>query len=179
MSTQYCAQCGAALVLGLVAGHERPHCAACGFVVYFNPVPVGLAVVEHDGQLLLVRRATEPLKGYWAPPAGHVEVGESVEQATVRETQEEAGVQIALDGLIGVYSHADVEVVIVAYRGHSHGGEPKAGEDAAEVALFAPGALPVQPPPAASRGTALDRWFYDVIQEVTFPWREPPGYSRQ
>lgn len=172
MTTSYtfCPRCGTRLVVGLIEGRERPHCPACGFVVYHNPAPVGLAVVEHDGKLVLIRRTIPPLEGYWAPPAGHVEIGESVPEAAIRETREETGLTVTLDGLVGVYSQAGVKVVIIAYRGRAEGGQAKAGGDAAEVALFAPGQLPAQPRPA--NGTAVDYWFYDVIQEVTAPWRE-------
>ncbi len=55
-------------------------------------------------------------------------------------------------------------------RGRAMGGEPKAGDDAGEVGLFAPGHIPVQSPPDDSQATALDRWFYGVVQEATAPW---------
>ncbi len=173
-SFRYCARCGTRLVFGPVEGHDREHCPACGYVVYHNPAPVGMAVVEDRGRLLLIRRTIPPLKGYWAPPAGHVEIGESVPEATIRETKEEAGVDVVLESLLGVYSQADVKVVIIAYRGRVCGGEPKAGADAGEVALFAPGKLPVQPTPDPSSASVMDRWFYGVLQEVTAPWREAP-----
>ncbi len=172
MTTAYkfCPQCGTRLAVGHVHDKEREHCPACGFVVFYNPAPVGLAVIEHDGQLVLIRRTIAPLQGYWAPPAGHVEIGESVPEATIREAREESGLEITLDGLVGVYSQADVKVVIVAYRGRACGGKLQAGDDASEIGLFAPGHLPVQPPPV--EGTATDHWFYDVIQDVTAPWQK-------
>ena len=170
---QYCARCGTRLVVGVIDGHERQHCPQCGFVVYHNPAPVGLAVVEHEGQLVLIRRTLPPLQGYWAPPAGHVEMGESVPEATLREVREETGLEITLEGLVGVYSQADVSVVIVAYRGRAVGGKSAAGADAGEIALFKPGELPAQPFPAD--GTPTDRWLYGVIESVTAPWREAPA----
>lgn len=156
----------------MIDGHERQQCPRCGFVVYRNPAPVGLAVTERDGQLVLIRRAKPPLQGYWAPPAGHVEVGESVPEATIREVREETGLDIVLEGLVGVYSQANVNVVIVAYRGRAVGGEPKAGEDAVEIALVQPRELPAQPYPAD--GTPTDRWLFGVIESVTAPWRVAP-----
>jgi ADP-ribose pyrophosphatase YjhB (NUDIX family) len=170
MAAQFCSQCGSRLIAGPLHGRERKYCPACGFIVYHNPAPVGLAVVERDGQLVLIRRTIPPLQGYWAPPAGHVEIGESVPEATIREVREETGLDITLEGLVGVYSQADVKVVIVAYRGRAVSGEPKAGEDAGEIALFKPGELPDQPFPAD--GTPTDRWLYGVIEAVTAPWRE-------
>jgi len=156
--------------MSLIHGREREHCPACGVVVYHTPAPIGMAIVERDHQLVLIRRTAPPLQGYWAPPAGHVELGESVTEATIRETREETGLEIVLNGLLDVYSHGDVDVLIVAYRARAMGGEPKAGDDAGEVGLFAPGHIPVQSPPDDSQATALDRWFYGVVQEATAPW---------
>jgi len=171
MPASFCPRCGTPLVSALLDGRERERCPSCAFVLFLNPVPVGLAVVDHGGRLVLVRRNTAPLAGYWAPPAGYVETGESVPEAVVREAREESGLEIALDGLLGVYSQRDVNVVLVAYRAHSTGGAPVAGDDAEAVALFAPGGLPEEPPPVG--GTPTDLWFHRVILEVTRPWRRP------
>ena len=93
-------------------GRDREQCPACGIVAYRNPTPVTLTVVEHENKLLLIRRAVSPLKGYWAPPGGYVECGESVTDAARREVREETELDIAIDGLIGVYSRSDIDVVI-------------------------------------------------------------------
>ena len=166
---RHCEKCGAVMQKGLVEGRKRPHCKACGFVRYRNPAPVGLAVVEHAGVLVLIRRAVAPLAGYWAPPSGYVEYGESITEAVIREVREETSLEIVLDGLTGVYSQADVDVILIAYRAHSVGGGPRAGDDAAEIGLFARGQMPREQVPAT--GTAVERWFYGVIQDVTASWR--------
>lgn len=169
MSPQFCPHCRTPLILAAVQGRDREQCPTCGYTAYHNPAPVALALIEHAGELVLIKRNLEPLRGYWAPPGGYVEVGESVEEAVVREAREETGLEIAVDALVGVYSQADVKVVILAYRAHSLGGEPVAGDDAGDILLVAPGQVPVQPPP--QHGTALDHWFHRVIREVTAPWQ--------
>lgn len=156
----------AATVLG---GRQREQCPACGFIAWRNPAPVGLAVIEHEGQLVMIRRSEAPLADYWAPPAGYVECGESVPDAVRREAREECGLDIALDGLIGVYSQADVDVLIVAYRAHSTGGQLRAGDDASDVRLFAAEQLPVQTSPLG--GTPTELWFFGVIEDTTTRWR--------
>lgn len=128
-----------------------------------------MALIEHEGRLVMIRRLADPLAGYWAPPAGYVECGESVPEAVVREAREETGLEIALDGLHDVYSRADVDVLIVAYRARVVGGVPAAGDDATEIGLFAPGELPQDAPPR--NGVAMDEWFYGVILDATAPWR--------
>lgn len=165
----HCSRCGTRLARLPLDGRLRDQCPACGFVAYHNPTPVGLAVIEQAGQLVLIRRRSTPLAGYWAPPAGYVECGESVPQAVVREAAEECGLVIELDGLMGVYSQADVNVLIVAYRAHAVGGTLQAGDDASDAALFAPGQVPHQTAPADA--TATDLWFLQVINEVTQAWR--------
>jgi ADP-ribose pyrophosphatase YjhB (NUDIX family) len=87
----------------------------------------------------------------------------------IREAREECGLDIVLDGLADVYSQADVEVLIVAYRARSTGGRLIAGDDACEVGLFAHGQLPMLPAPID--GTATDRWLHEVILDVTAPWQ--------
>ncbi len=54
-----------------------------------------VAVVRSGGLVLMIRRGPrEPDAGYWAPPSGKVERGESQEAAVVREIQEEVGVTV-------------------------------------------------------------------------------------
>ena len=168
MSVRHCSQCGTSMASVPIDGRQREQCPACGFIDYRNPAPVGMAVIEHDKQLVLIRRGEDPLANYWAPPAGYVECGESVPQAVIREAREECGLDIELDELIGVYSQADVNVLIIAYRAHSTGGELRAGDDAIEAALFASGHMPGQPFP--ENGSATDRWLYDVVRHATAQW---------
>ena len=56
-------------------------------------VGVGAVIVDGD-MVLLVRRGREPLLGQWSLPGGAVELGESLEQAIVREVEEETGLAI-------------------------------------------------------------------------------------
>lgn len=58
-----------------------------------RPVVAALAVLIADDAVLLVRRANPPDATLWGFPGGKVELGETVEQAAIRELQEETGVQ--------------------------------------------------------------------------------------
>lgn len=176
MSLGYCAKCGTPMASAMLGGKPRPSCPRCGFVRWGNPVPVGMALIEHSGRLVLIRRSAAPLAEYWAPPAGYVESGESVTDAVIREAEEECGLRITLGNLVGVFSHATVEVVIIAYAAKTLGGELRAGDDASEARLFEPDALPCQPNPAA--GTPTDRWFHGVIESVLADWQARTSPSR-
>jgi ADP-ribose pyrophosphatase YjhB (NUDIX family) len=63
-------------------------------------VAVG-AVAVVDDALLLVRRGRGPAQGSWSVPGGRVEPGEPVHLALVRETLEETGLEVVVDGFLG------------------------------------------------------------------------------
>ena len=50
--------------------------------------------MEHEGRILLCRRAIEPCKGLWTVPAGFLEMGESTAAGAARETWEEANAKV-------------------------------------------------------------------------------------
>ena len=141
LEQRYCPRCATELAAGGGPGGQ-PACPSCGFVRYENPKLAAGVVVEHDGRVLLVRRNHEPLYGRWTFPSGFVDAGEVVEEAAAREVREEAGVEVRIDRLLGVYSSAGERVVFVAYAGSTLGGTPVAGDEALEVGLFDRDALP-------------------------------------
>jgi 8-oxo-dGTP diphosphatase len=68
------------------------------------------AIIEYSGdKILLVKRGTVVFKGYWALPGGRVDVGESIEQAVIREIKEETGLNIEILGIIGEYHEKGVK----------------------------------------------------------------------
>lgn len=92
----HCSCCGTEFPPG--AGWPRT-CAACGGITYRNPLPVAVALLpvrtpEGTG-LLLVRRAIEPRRGLLALPGGFVDLGETWQEAVVRELDEETGIKAA------------------------------------------------------------------------------------
>lgn len=93
--------------------------------------------------IVLIERKNPPYG--WAIPGGFVDVGETVEQAAVREAREETALSVRLVTLLGVYSDPNRDS-----RGHtasvvylaSAQGEPEARDDAAALAVFSPENLP-------------------------------------
>jgi ADP-ribose pyrophosphatase YjhB (NUDIX family) len=110
-----------------------------------NPLPAADVIIRlDDGQILLIDRLNPPLG--WALPGGFVETGESVPQAACREAQEETGLAVHLEGLLGVYSDPERDprqhTLSVVYVASAPGQTPRAGSDAKSWRGFALSALP-------------------------------------
>lgn len=99
------------------------------------------AVVFDEGRILLVQRGREPALGLWSIPGGHVEPGESAEQAAVRETFEETGLRVRsireLGTVIRAKSDVDEFVIHDFLCELVEPGEPRAADDAV-AARFVP-----------------------------------------
>ena len=109
-------------------------------------VDVVIELVDRPGRpIVLIERRNPPFG--WALPGGFVDVGESLEQAAVREAREETSLVVRLKALLGCYSDPARDP-----RGHTvspvyvaeAAGEPVAADDARNLAVFDP-----ERPPAA------------------------------
>ncbi|GAB4202551.1 MAG: hypothetical protein OHK0022_25850 [Roseiflexaceae bacterium] len=143
---RFCSRCGTALGERLVAGRMRPACPACGFVVYLDPKVACATLVERDGAVLLVQRRHEPGRGLWCLPCGFEDADEPPDQAALRETREETGLEVTLGGLLGAYHYTDdprgAGVLLVYLAACDPGAQPLAGDDAQAAGFFPPEALP-------------------------------------
>ena len=107
------------------------------------------AVIIHDGQVLLVRRAQPPLKGRWSLPGGVVELGETLRAAVEREILEETGLQVkavevleVLDRIIpGDKASIQYHYVLIDFLCHCQGGELHADSDVSEAQWAHPAEL--------------------------------------
>jgi ADP-ribose pyrophosphatase YjhB (NUDIX family) len=133
--TRFCPRCGApAPAIDLPRSLT---CRACGFAAYYNPKPVACAIprTPDAGDVILLRRGFEPGKGLWTFPGGFVDLGESVEQAALREAREELDLDVELNGLVGVYSRPEDRVVLVVFDAIALGA-PRTTPEAIEVRSF-------------------------------------------
>ena len=69
-------------------------------------IPIAIAVVERDQQVLIGQRSSDqPLGGYWEFPGGKVEPDETPEDAALRECREETSLAIEVTHLLDRYHH--------------------------------------------------------------------------
>jgi 8-oxo-dGTP pyrophosphatase MutT (NUDIX family) len=109
----------------------------------------GVLAVNDRGEILLQRRRDT---GQWALPMGKQELGETIAECAVRETREETGVEVAIDGLVGIFSdpshivaYTDGEVrqeYEVTLLAHPVGGEPGGNAEADAVRWVRPPGWP-------------------------------------
>jgi ADP-ribose pyrophosphatase YjhB (NUDIX family) len=115
---------------------ERKVCPDCGFIAYENPKVVVGSVCRWEERILLCRRAIDPRTGYWTLPAGYLELNEAPHAGAEREAMEEAGVRIAIDGLLAVYDIPRLSQVQLIYRARLFGPELAPGPESLEARLF-------------------------------------------
>lgn len=142
----FCPMCEATLQKGMKEGRERKYCPKCDFVDYKNPLPVALAIAIKDKKFLLIKRGLPPKKGMWASPSGFIEIGETPEEACLRELKEETGVSGEIVKLVGVIRREDKEVygdmLIVEYLVKVGDEELEPGSDEEDVRFFDIAELP-------------------------------------
>jgi ADP-ribose pyrophosphatase YjhB (NUDIX family)/N-acetylglutamate synthase-like GNAT family acetyltransferase len=112
-----------------------------------------------DDGLVLIKRGGTVKYGHWALPSGYIEADESVEDAAVRESKEETGLDIELIDLLGVYSFPEgppASGIIVFYRARPKGGTLCAGDDAQDAQVFLPDQFPDMT--FRTHRLALQRW---------------------
>jgi len=101
-----------------------------------DPKVVAAAIPRQENSIWLVQRKMEPSRGRWAFPGGYVDLGESVQEAAIRETLEETLLEIKLDGLLNVYSDRDAGIVLIVYRAIVIGGTAGVSPESLAVRAF-------------------------------------------
>ncbi len=104
-------------------------------------------LVVRDGKILFQRRTDN---GRWGLPGGLLEMNETYEQAAVRETREETGLEVKLDSFLGIFhnynmvwSNGDAAHVLTAmYTAGIVSGEPRVDEESYELRFFGKDEIP-------------------------------------
>ncbi|MBZ0295484.1 MAG: NUDIX domain-containing protein [Anaerolineae bacterium] len=126
-------------------GMQRPVCPTCDHIVYFEP-KVAIAVLIQQGDcILLIRRAHDPFKDYWALPAGFMEWNEDPMAAGCREVLEETGLIVTVENLLDVFHTPDdggIANIVIVYTASISSGNLQASDDAVEAKWFDRAHLP-------------------------------------
>lgn len=141
---KYCSHCGAPVSHRIPDGDNRHRyiCDACGTIHYQNPRMVVGCLPTWEDKVLLCRRAIEPRYGLWTLPAGFMENGETTTEGAIRETLEEAGARVELEGLYSLVNIPDIDQVYMLFRARLLDLDFAAGEESLEVALFGEDEIP-------------------------------------
>ena len=163
---KHCRACGAATAYRVPAddNRERAICSACGEIHYENPLNVVGTVPVWGEQVLLCRRNIEPRYGLWTLPAGFMELGETIAEGAVRETVEEAGARIELQGLFTLLNVVRVGQVHLFYRARLLDTDFAPGSESLEARLFFENEVPWDQIAFRTVRVTLERFFADRRQ---------------
>jgi ADP-ribose pyrophosphatase YjhB (NUDIX family) len=160
---KFCSNCGAPVERRVPAGDNLPRhvCPACGTIHYQNPKMVIGCIAEWEDRILLCRRAIAPRHGLWTLPAGFMENGETVAQAALRETLEEANARVELTAIYTVLSVPHVDQVHMFYRARLLDLDFGPGAESLEVGLFAEADVPWKEIAFRTISTTLRHYYAD------------------
>lgn len=164
---RYCPHCAAPLAEGEKFGRMRRHCRYCGFIHFVEPKVAVAGVVTDGKRILLVRRNAIPRIGYWALPAGYMDVDELPEEALVREVAEETGVTVRvvrLEDVAPLAGWQERRGILVLYRAEPltaatvAGAGVTAGDDVSEARWFGRDEVPWDELAFESTAEHVTRW---------------------
>ena len=133
----------------------RMVCSSCEFVFFLDPKVAACCIVTIEQKVVLLRRAIQPGYGKWVFPGGYVDRGETVAAAAIRETREEANLEVQLVSLLGVYSYCQSPVIIIVYVAEVKSGRLLASDETLEVGTFSPHEIPWEELAFSSTAEAL------------------------
>lgn len=140
----FCSHCGHPVTHKIPAGDNRPRyvCDECERIHYQNPRIVAGCLPIHEDRILLCKRSIEPRAGYWTLPAGFLENGETTAAGALRETEEEANARVEILDIYTMFSLPHISQVYMFFRARLLDLDFSAGEETADVRLFAEDEIP-------------------------------------
>ena len=158
-------QCGSTINIVVPDGdnRERHVCSSCELIHYQNPRIIAGCIPVWEDKVLLCKRAINPRKGFWTLPAGFMELGETTEQAAVRETFEEAEAVVKTDELYAVFNLPHINPVYMMYRSALLKPEFSSGIESLEVRLFEEHEIPWDELAFETMRMSLEYYFQDRL----------------
>jgi 8-oxo-dGTP diphosphatase len=130
-------------------------------------------LIVDDGRYLLVREAKESARRRYNLPAGKPEVGETLIEAARREAQEETGLEIAVDHLVGLYhcpkTSEGFGVLNFVFACHAVDGELRTSSQHPEVRYFSRAEVAELARERLIRGTHIERAIDDHARGKRLP----------
>ena len=161
---KHCKNCGTAVVYRLPDDgdtRQRAVCPSCHTIHYENPLNVVGPVPHLGDRVLLCKRNIEPRWGKWTLPAGFMELDETTAEGAARETDEEAGAQIEMQGLFSILNVARVGQVHLFYRAQLLSEQFNPGHETIEARLFTEAEIPWDEIAFKTVRETLERYFDD------------------
>lgn len=135
---KFCPSCGESVRLAVPPDDDRERhiCDNCDLIHYHNPKVIVGCLPEHNGKVLLCKRAIEPRYGFWTLPAGFMENGETTAEGAARETREEAAAIATNLQLYRIFDVPHISQVYVFYRCNLEQGRFGVGPESLESRLY-------------------------------------------
>lgn len=141
---RYCPQCKT----WLTKQGKYPYCTNCDLTIYLNPKPCASVMPIRKGKVLIGTRNQDPFKGTADLVGGFLEYGEGPQEAAIRETREESGLDIKIKHLLSIhsdtYGKAGESLIIINYIAEVVGGKLKTDDDIAELRWVDIDKLPIE-----------------------------------
>ncbi len=144
--SRYCGVCGTKMVPA--PGERAMKCPKCGHMLFSVICPAMIVAVERDGKLLLAKNLQHKFNRY-SVLAGFLEVGESLEDAVVREVREEVGIEVDRGSVQYAFSQywPFPRSLMLACRAQWKSGELRPdGTEIGDARWFAPEEIPLNVP---------------------------------
>lgn len=131
--------------------------------IAWSKVVAGCVIRREDSKYLLVQEKQKHVYGLWNIPAGHVDKGETIENAAIREVNEETGYNVKLVSKIDIYHETIDSAVKHAFRASVVGGELKVQpEEILDADWFSFDEITNM----NENNKLRDEWIYDAVSRV-------------
>jgi NAD+ diphosphatase len=158
---KHCPRCGQQLE----HDESKVECANCGFRHHAHSQVTACAIVVDDrGRVLLSRRKSEPFADRWDLPGGFVGEGEHPLDAVKRELQEETGLEIEPQDLVGIWMDRYSEdgsgpaTLNMYWTARAGGTDARPADDVSELRWASPDEWPGRDEFAFHIADVLDAW---------------------
>jgi NAD+ diphosphatase len=152
---KFCPLCGKELLEKEIDGINRKACSTktCTFVHWDNPTPVVAAIVELDGNVIMIRNKGWP-ENMFGIVSGFLEKGETADDAILREVKEELGLDGRIQSFIGYYTFPEMNQLLLTFHIVAQG-KIVIGDELEEIRVVEPERIR---PWGFGTGPAVKKW---------------------